>query len=126
MKRLTICAAAMLILFQVFPVCGGSKIYTNKDLEKYINKKSQEAAVKYTGEKVTLDLSDANLVGVLSLLSDIARHDGYNLSVDSRIQGKVTLRMTNAPWDQILDFLVENYHLIKAAKDKTIMISPAR
>jgi type IV pilus assembly protein PilQ len=126
MRKATIFALATLILFYVLPVSGGGKIFTNKDLEKYVNKKSQETAVKYTGEKVTIDLSDASLVGVLSLLSDIARHDGYILSVDSRIQGKITLRMTNVPWDQILDFLVENYRLIKVAKDKTIMISPSR
>jgi type II secretory pathway component HofQ len=126
MKKMTILTVATLILFHISTVFGGGKIYTNKDLEKYISKKAQETAVKYTGKRVTLDFSDANLVGVLSLLSDIARQDGYTLSVDSRIQGKITLKMTNVAWDQVLDFLAEKYHLVKVVKDKTIMISPEK
>ncbi|HYA26683.1 MAG TPA: secretin and TonB N-terminal domain-containing protein, partial [Thermodesulfovibrionales bacterium] len=74
--------------------------------------------------KVTLDLSDVNLSGALTLLGDIARQDGYTLSVDPRVQGKITLKMTNVPWDQILDFLAENYHLSKVVKDKMIVIAP--
>ncbi len=126
---------AALILFQVCPVIGQEMIYTNKDLEKYIDKKSQEKSVstsapqsasqvKFAGKKVSIDVSDANLSGVLSLLSDIARQDGFVLSVDPRTQGKITLKMTNVPWDQLLDFLIENYHLSKVVKDKMIMIAP--
>jgi type IV pilus assembly protein PilQ len=125
MRRMTILALSALILFNVSPVSGQGRVYTNKDLEKYFGKKNQEAPVKYAGTKVTLDFSNANLTGVLSLLSDIARHDGYTISADQRIQGKITLKMTNVPWDQVLDFLVENYRLVKEVKDKTIVIAPA-
>jgi len=124
MKRMTILTLAMLILVSVSPVAGEDKIYTNKDLEKYADTKNRETPVKYSGNKVTLDFSDANLVAVLSLLSDIAKHDGYVLKVDPRIQGKVTLKMTTVPWDQVLDFLAENYHLVKVVKEKTITVAP--
>lgn len=126
MKRMTLLALGALILLQVSPVAGEDRVYTNKDLEQYGDTKSQETPVrvKYAGKKVTLDLTDANLLGALTLLSDIARQDGYTLSVDPRVQGKITLKMTNVPWDQVLDFLAENYHLSKAVKDKTIVIAP--
>ncbi len=130
MKMATLALAA-LVFFQVSPLIGQETIYTNKDLEKYMDKKSQEKSVsisvpqvKFAGKKVSLDVSDANLSGVLNLLSDIARQDGFALSVDPRTQGKITLKMTNVPWDQVLDFLVENYHLSKVVKDKMIMIAP--
>ncbi len=131
-------AMAMLFVFPASPLTADDRIYTNKDLERYTNTKSQEAPVKnqeapvkgqeaplkYSGKKVTLDFSDANLTAVLSLLSDIAKHDGYTLTADPRIQGKITLKMTNVPWDQVLDFLTENYHLVKVVKEKTITIAP--
>jgi type II secretory pathway component HofQ len=120
-------ALTVLVLFAVCSVFAASKkIYTNKDLEKYTGKKSSETAVKYTGRKVTLDFNEANLTGVLTLLSDIARRDGYTLTVDTRIQGKITLKMKNVSWDEVLDFLVENYNLVKTVKDKSIMISPPK
>lgn len=126
MKRMTLLALGAFILFQVSPVAGEGRVYTNKDLERYGDAKNKETPVpvKYAGKKVTLDLSDANLSGAITLLSDIARQDGYTLSVDPRVQGKITLKMTNVPWDQVLDFLAENYHLSKVVKDKRILITP--
>jgi len=126
-KRMTMFALTVVVVFAVSSVFGGGKkVYTNKDLEKYVSKKGHEISSKYTGRKVTLDFNEANLTGVLTLLSDMARQDGYTLTVDKRIQGKITLKIKKMPWDHILDFLVENYNLVKVVKDKTITISPGK
>lgn len=127
MKRMMMFALTLLVLFAASAVFAASKkIYTNKDLEKYTGKKGIETSVKYTGRKVTLDFNEANLTGVLTVLSDIARQDGYTLTVDKRIQGKITLKMTKVSWDEVLDFLVENHNLVKTVKGKSIMISPPK
>ena len=105
---------------------NGKKVYTNKDLEKYVGQKTQEVQIRYSGRKVTLDFDDASVTGILALLADIARQDGYMLTVDKRIQGKATLKMTEVSWDQVLDFLAENYNLVKTVKGKSIVIAPQR
>ncbi len=121
-------SALTLLVFCALSVAfaGGKKIYTNKDLEKYTGTKGVETPVKYSGRKVTLDFDDASLAGVLTVLSDIARQDGYALTVDKGIQGKITLKMTGVPWDEVLDFLVENHDLVKTVKGKSILLSPPK
>ncbi len=124
-KRATMFALALLVLFAVsFVFAGGRKIYTDKDLEKYTGKKSRETPVKYTGRKVTLDFKEASLIGIFTVLSDIARQDGYMLTVDKRIQGKITLQLTSVSWNEVVDFLVEKHNLVKTVKGKSILVSP--
>ncbi len=120
--------ALILLVFCALSVvfAAGKKIYTNKDLEKYAGHKGVETPIKYTGRKVTLDFDDANLSGVLTVLSDIVRQDGYTLTVDKGIQGKITLKMTRVAWDEVLDFLVENHGLVKTVKGKSIIVSPPK
>lgn len=126
-KRMMMSALHLLVFFAVSSVFAESrKIYTNKDLEKYTGRKSQETPVKYTGRKVTLDFVEANLTGVLTVLSDIARQDGYTLTVDKRIQGKITLKMTSVSWDEVLDFLVESHNIAKTMEGKSIILSPPK
>lgn len=128
MKRMMTCLLTLLVLLAVSSAfAAGNKIYTNKDLERYTDRKSQETPVNYTGRQVTLDFKESNLTGVLAVLSDIARQDGYTLTVDSRrIQGKITVKMKSVPWDKVLDFIVEEHHLVKTVRGKSIMISPAQ
>ncbi|MCL5023425.1 MAG: hypothetical protein M1497_08695 [Nitrospirae bacterium] len=129
---ITACIVALAMLFDAAGVVAENKIYSNKDLEKYIKTKGmeapagKEAPIKFMGKKVTLDFSDANLTSVLSLIADIARKDGYTVTVDPKIQGKITLKMTNVPWNQALDFFVESHGLAKTVKDKMIMIVPGK
>jgi len=127
MKWMMMFVLPLLVLFAVSSVFAeGKKIYTNKDLEKYTGRKSQETPVKYTGRKVTLDVNEAHLTGVLTVLSDIARQDGYTLTVDKRIQGKITLKMSSVSWDEVLDFLVEGNNLAKTVEGKSIFLSPSK
>ena len=115
MKWMMMFVLPLLVLFAVSSVFAeGKKIYTNKDLEKY------------TGRKVTLDVNEAHLTGVLTVLSDIARQDGYTLTVDKRIQGKITLKMSSVSWDEVLDFLVEGNNLAKTVEGKSILLSPSK
>lgn len=124
--RIEMGVSTALILFGLLPALAGGKIYTNKDLEKYSNKRGKEATVKYNGKKVSLDFTDASLTAVFSLISDIARQDGYTLLVDPGIKERITLKIANVPWDEALDFLTESHNLVKAVKDKTITISPGK
>lgn len=127
MKQAVICFVALSVLFALSAAfAADQKIYTNKDLEKYTGRKDQETPVVYTGRRVTLDFRDSNLTGVLSVISDIARQDGYTLTIDRRIQGKITVKMKNVAWDKVLDFIVQEHHLVKTVNGKSIMVSPAQ
>lgn len=62
----------------------------------------------YVGERIDLDVQDADIRNVLRLLAEVG---GVNIVVNDQVKGKVTLRLKNVPWDQALDLLVSTYGL---------------
>ncbi|MEJ5347201.1 MAG: type IV pilus secretin PilQ [Desulfosoma sp.] len=57
----------------------------------------------YQGKPISLDLQDADLTNVLRLLADVS---GMNIVVEPDVSGKVTLKVENIPWDQVLDMVL--------------------
>lgn len=76
---------------------------------------------KYTGEKISIDFQDADLVHVFRLIADIS---GYNIVVSPDVKGKFSLRLTDIPWDQALDIILRNYGLSKTTEGNIIRIAP--
>src|SRR4030042_2802494 len=73
---------------------------------KVIEVKEPEALVegKYTGKKVSLDFQDADIGPIFRLLADIS---GYNIVVSPEVKGKLTMKLINVPWDQVLDLILK-------------------
>jgi type IV pilus assembly protein PilQ len=63
---------------------------------------------QYTGELVSLDLRDVNVKDFFALISELS---GLNVVLDPNVNGTVTLRLTDVPWDQALDVVLKNYQL---------------
>lgn len=59
----------------------------------------------FRGEPVTLDLRDADLRDVLRLLSEVS---GLDFVLQPGVSGRVTLRLTETPWDQALEVLLRS------------------
>src|SRR5262249_40799114 len=49
--------------------------------------------------RISLDLQDADVLGVLRLLAEVG---GVNVAATDDVKGKVTLHLTRVPWDQAL------------------------
>jgi len=58
---------------------------------------------RYTGERISIDLQNAEVEHVLRLISEIS---GYNLILDDEISGKISLKLVDIPWDQALDLVL--------------------
>jgi type IV pilus assembly protein PilQ len=61
------------------------------------------SAERFSGERISLDLKDADLRDVLKAFAKIGR---FNLAVDPDVKGSVTVRLENVPWDQALDVIL--------------------
>ena len=87
-------------------------------------KAAEQAEVKraYTGERLTLNFQDIETRAVLQLLADAS---GQNIVVSDSVQGSVTLRLQNVPWDQALDIVLRTKGLDKRRDDNVIIIAPA-
>jgi len=75
---------------------------------------------QYTGEKISLDFQDADLVHIFRLIADIS---GYNIVVSPEVSGKFSTRLINVPWDQALDIILRNYNLSKRVDGNIIRIA---
>jgi type IV pilus assembly protein PilQ len=58
----------------------------------------------FTGQKISLDLQEVDIRNVLRLLADVT---GKNLVVEPGVSGKVTLKVDNVPWDQVLELILK-------------------
>ncbi len=79
-------------------------------------------AVKYTGEPISLSLKDADIKDVLRMFHDIS---GMNIVVHPGVQGKVTVDLTNVPWDQAMDIILKNNGLDYIYENNVIWVAPA-
>lgn len=64
----------------------------------------------YTGQKISLDFKDADVRNILRLISDIS---GLNIIVSDNVKGKVTIKLDDVPWDEVLDIILETNNLGK-------------
>jgi type IV pilus assembly protein PilQ len=76
----------------------------------------------YTGERLTLNFQDIETRAVLQLLADTS---GLNIVVSDTVQGNVTLRLQNVPWDQALDILLTTKGLDMRRNGNVVIVAPA-
>jgi type IV pilus assembly protein PilQ len=63
---------------------------------------------KFKGRTIYLDFQEADLRHVFRILAEVS---GLNFIVHENVEGSVTLKLGNVPWDQALDTLLQNYGL---------------
>ncbi|HVU05649.1 MAG TPA: type IV pilus secretin PilQ [Polyangiaceae bacterium] len=79
------------------------------------------AAGKYDGRRIDLDLKDADIHNVLRLLADVGH---VNIVTADDVQGTVTIRMRNIPWDQALDVVLQSKNLGMVQRGNIIRVAP--
>lgn len=76
-----------------------------------------------TEKTVSLDLQDADIVGVFRLLGDIG---GYNIVIHPEVKGKITVKLINVPWIQALDVICKTFQLEKTFDGNIIRVAPVK
>jgi len=77
---------------------------------------------EYSGERLTLNFQDLETRAVLQLIADFS---GLNIVVSDTVQGSVTLRLQNVPWDQALDIVMTTKGLDMRRNGNVIIVAPA-
>lgn len=80
-----------------------------------------KAANAYTGKKISLDFQDIEVRRVLQLLADFT---DINMVTADSVQGNITLRLKDVPWDQALDIILKTKNLDKRRSGNVIWIAP--
>ncbi|PKH30467.1 fimbrial protein [Pseudomonas sp. 43NM1] len=76
----------------------------------------------YTGEKLSLNFQDIDVRSVLQLIADFTN---LNLVASDTVQGGITLRLQNVPWDQALDLVLKTKGLDKRMIGNVLLVAPA-
>jgi len=90
-----------------------------------LTKEQQESSKKerfgYTGEKLTLNFQNIDIRAVLQIIADFTN---INIVTSDTVQGTLTLRLSEVPWDQALDIILKSKNLGKREAGNVIMIAP--
>jgi len=62
----------------------------------------------YTGKRISFDFKDADIKNVLRLIAEVSE---LNLVAGEDVQGSVTIKLHDVPWDQALDVILKTHDL---------------
>jgi type IV pilus assembly protein PilQ len=74
----------------------------------------------FTGQRISLDFKDADIQNVLRVLADVS---GLNIIATDDVKGRVTLHLSDVPWDQALDLVLRSNRLEKTQEGNVVRIS---
>ncbi|MDH5784169.1 MAG: type IV pilus secretin PilQ [Chromatiales bacterium] len=75
----------------------------------------------YSGEPLSLNFQNIEVRAVLQLLADFT---GMNVVASDTVQGNITLRLKNVPWDQALDIILKTRGLGMRKTGNVMLIAP--
>ncbi len=75
----------------------------------------------FSGRPVTFNFQDVPVRTVLQL---IAEESNLNIVASDTVQGNVTLRLVNVPWDQALDIVLQSKGLDKRRSGNVVWVAP--
>lgn len=95
---------------------GATPVVSNESLTGFFQPPS-----KYVGERISIDVQDAEIQNVLRLISEIS---GLNLIISDQVQGRITIKLKDIPWDQVLDLVLKTKNLGKEREGNIVRIAP--
>ncbi len=85
------------------------------------NKLVQGSRGGYKGEKLSLNFQNVEVRAVLQVIADFT---GLNIITSDTVQGNLTLRLKDIPWDQALDIILQTKGLDMRKNGNVVLIAP--
>ena len=102
------------IILEISPMSQAAKAVEEVEV-KFFEEKT------YEGTKVTFNFQDIPVRSVLQLIADVS---DLNIVLADSVGGNLTLRLTNVPWDQALDIVMDARNLDMRRNGNVIWIGP--
>ncbi|WP_373290766.1 type IV pilus secretin PilQ [Shewanella gelidii] len=77
---------------------------------------------KYTGKTLSLNFQNISVRTVLQIIAD---YNDFNLVTSDTVEGSITLRLDDVPWDQALDLILRTKGLDKRIEGNILMVAPS-
>jgi type IV pilus assembly protein PilQ len=75
----------------------------------------------YKGRRVTLEFSDADIRKIFQLIAEVSN---LNFLIADDVNGTITIKLVNVPWDQALDVILEAKGLGMQREGNIVQIKP--
>jgi len=75
----------------------------------------------YTGRRVTLEFSDADIRKIFQLIAEVS---SLNFLIADDVTGQISIKLVNVPWDQALDVILETKQLAMKREGNIVQIMP--
>lgn len=92
-----------------------------KNVDEQARRLAQLDKPTYKGDKLSLNFQN---VEVRTVLQVIAEFTGKNIITSDTVNGNVTLRLKDVPWDQALDLILQSKGLDKRENGNVMWIAP--
>lgn len=76
---------------------------------------------RYSGRRISIDVREADLHNVFRMISSVSK---LNIVAGDNVQGKVTVRLQNVPWDQALAVVLQSKGLGAVRFGNIVRIAP--
>ena len=76
---------------------------------------------KYTGERISIALRDADIKDVLHAFAKLT---GMNIAIDPEVKATVSIDLVDVPWDQALDLILRQNRLIGRWDGHVLRVMP--
>jgi type IV pilus assembly protein PilQ len=85
------------------------------------NKLIQGAKSGYKGDKLSLNFQNIDIRSLLQVFADFTN---LNIITSDTVQGSITLRLKDVPWDQALDIVMQAKNLDSRKNGNVVLIAP--
>jgi type IV pilus assembly protein PilQ len=109
--------------FEQLAYQSGNQYVVEVSAVKPKTERDPNAPPEYSGNRVTFNFQDIPARSVLQLIADMS---DLNIVVADSVQGNVTLRLINVPWDQALDIVLQAKGLDKRRNGNVIWVAPQK
>ena len=92
-----------------------------KALSKQEQEQLKRDRFQYTGERLSLNFQSIEVRAVLQLIADFTN---LNMVASDTVNGNLTLRLKNVPWDQALDIILKTKGLAMRQTGNVILVAP--
>jgi type IV pilus assembly protein PilQ len=92
-----------------------------KPIQEDPNKLVQGTRGGYKGERLSLNFQNIEVRAVLQVIADFT---GLNIITSDTVQGSLTLRLKDVPWDQALDIILQTKGLDMRKNGNVVLIAP--
>lgn len=117
---------SLLVFLVASPASASNWVYTNKDLEQYGNRPANPPDNLKSipdASKISVDFLDAEVYQVLRMIAEEAKKkDSIEIFVSPEMSGKVTIKMINVPWTEVLKEIENKHNLTETFLGKRTLL----